>query len=405
VIEIHRLVDGPAGATTQPANQPLMKFNYDALGRRVETIEYVNAQTGTNLTTPKHTRHIYSGLETVQEYVCDYTSSCPGGFELSAEFFWGDSSRFPEPVAMVWFPSAGQTPTAFPKVFHFLRDALGSIVGLTDRYGNLVERYTYDPYGKTYIEKWDSTANGGAGGWIATNASAFGNPFAWTGQRLDAATGTYHFWGRTYSPVLGRWLQRDPAGYSGGFNLYEYTFGNPEAWIDPLGLEPPSGPPPVPVPGPPGNTWEQKVPSGTGDRGDKWGPKSSIKGQSQPQASWDETNDEWDVDDGLGTRRRYDRHGNEKKGEPHQDRKQNCPQGRSPAPTVNPQPAPSPPSPPNSGPSTTEKAIATVKLAARIVYVSQVKPIVDFLGKIAAAIPPPPLPFPPLVPPQPQPRP
>ena len=49
--------------------------------------------------------------------------------------------------------------------------------------------------------------NGRGGGWVGANASSIGNPFAWSGQRFDAATGTYHFWARTYSPVLGRLQQ------------------------------------------------------------------------------------------------------------------------------------------------------------------------------------------------------
>ena len=40
---------------------------------------------------------------------------------------------------------------------------------------------------------------------------------------------------RTYSPVLGRWLQRDPIGYAGGVNLYEYVGGIAAAAVDPDG--------------------------------------------------------------------------------------------------------------------------------------------------------------------------
>ncbi len=57
----------------------------------------------------------------------------------------------------------------------------------------------------------------------------------WTGQRYDAVTGTYHFHDRTYSPGLGRWLQRDPAGYVDGVNLYAYAMQNPQAFTDQLG--------------------------------------------------------------------------------------------------------------------------------------------------------------------------
>jgi len=67
-------------------------------------------------------------------------------------------------------------------------------------------------------------------------ASRYGNPFMWTGQRYDATTGQYHFWARTYSPRLGRWLQRDPLGYLDGVGLYNYVSDRPTCYFDPLGL-------------------------------------------------------------------------------------------------------------------------------------------------------------------------
>jgi uncharacterized protein RhaS with RHS repeats len=35
--------------------------------------------------------------------------------------------------------------------------------------------------------------------------------------------------------VLGRWIQRDPIGYAGGVNLYEYVGGRAVAGVDPMG--------------------------------------------------------------------------------------------------------------------------------------------------------------------------
>jgi len=40
-----------------------------------------------------------------------------------------------------------------------------------------------------------------------------------------------------YDPVDARWLQRDPIGYAGGWNLYQYCKGDPLGMVDPWGLE------------------------------------------------------------------------------------------------------------------------------------------------------------------------
>jgi hypothetical protein len=43
---------------------------------------------------------------------------------------------------------------------------------------------------------------------------------------------------RFYSPVLKRFLSEDPAGFSGGINLYAFAGGNPVDFMDPFGLGP-----------------------------------------------------------------------------------------------------------------------------------------------------------------------
>ena len=58
----------------------------------------------------------------------------------------------------------------------------------------------------------------------------------WTGQRYDPGVELYAFVYRTYSPQLGRWLQRDPLGYTDSMNLQEYVAGRAGTMMDPLGL-------------------------------------------------------------------------------------------------------------------------------------------------------------------------
>ena len=41
---------------------------------------------------------------------------------------------------------------------------------------------------------------------------------------------------RNFHPTLGRWIERDPAGYVDGVNLYGYVSGNPAGLTDPSGL-------------------------------------------------------------------------------------------------------------------------------------------------------------------------
>ena len=175
------------------------------------------------------------------------------------EFLWGDPERFPETVALVRYmqeyhavppgePPIPPTPHV-DGVFHYLHDALGSVIGLVDAAGELVERYTYDPYGKVFIETWDPDANEGTGAWLPSREptsglphSPVGNPFLWTGQRYDASSATYGFYARSYSPTLGRFIQRDPLEYeAGSVNLYEYVLSAPLFWVDPLGMQPKNG--------------------------------------------------------------------------------------------------------------------------------------------------------------------
>ena len=307
----------------------------------------------------KKTTYVYAGGAAC---ITEYDSTISEGATRERWFVHGPG--FPDPLVMVDLTAMGDVaavgqPGGGEEFLYYLKDLLGSVTALANSNGAVVERYVYDPYGKTTIETagfyhdadldgdvdeeddshfdacWLSsdplcvfvhdrngdnivdgtdlglfagcyTTNGVAPGpecarWsaayfdpdgdgevtlhdfggfqdcfgatddlclfvcdedgdadvdlddyvefnahigtsgvphpVVADGSRYGNPFLWTGQRYDGSVGLYHFLFRSYSPNLGRWLQRDPLGYVDGANLYEYVGSSPLSWIDPEGLK------------------------------------------------------------------------------------------------------------------------------------------------------------------------
>lgn len=60
---------------------------------------------------------------------------------------------------------------------------------------------------------------------------------AQAGYYSDTETGLQLLSHRYYDPNSGRFLTRDPIGFAGGVNLYDYVANNPTNYMDPLGLD------------------------------------------------------------------------------------------------------------------------------------------------------------------------
>ena len=67
------------------------------------------------------------------------------------------------------------------------------------------------------------------------------NSVGYCGYIYNEDSGLYTVRFRTYSPTLGRWLERDPAGYVDGMDLYEYVRGGAIDAVDPSGLSTATG--------------------------------------------------------------------------------------------------------------------------------------------------------------------
>ncbi len=164
-----------------------VNFEYDPLMRQVIK----------NVTGGNDTRFLYSG----SDQIIDYNQSTGS---LINHYIYGNSL-----IASV--DSTGA-------VTYNHEDQSGSVIATTNSSGTVTNQYSYSPFG----ESSTFTASG----------------FGYTGQRFDSELGLYYLRARYYYPSLGRFLQPDPIGYSGGLNLYTYVVNDPLNLYDIFGLEP-----------------------------------------------------------------------------------------------------------------------------------------------------------------------
>src|SRR3989337_3487390 len=111
------------------------------------------------------------------------------------------------------------TPQGAAYYYHY--DNLGSTVAMTDSSGNIINKYAYDAFGK-----------------VLSQVEGVANPFKYVGAFgvMDEGSGLLYMRARYYDPATGRFISKDPIGWAGGLNLYNYVGGNPVNFIDPFGL-------------------------------------------------------------------------------------------------------------------------------------------------------------------------
>ena len=170
---------------------------FDALGRRVARNNDIYVQIG-------------------QQTVADYAS---GATATNPAYTYVYGSYIDEPVMRAGIGTL--------RYYH--RGQQYSINALTDSSGIVTERYAYTAYGTP-------TITDGSGATLTTSAD--NNRYTYTGREWDEDLELYHYRARMCDSISGRFLSRDPIGFSGSrYSQYAFIGSMPLSGIDPFGLE------------------------------------------------------------------------------------------------------------------------------------------------------------------------
>lgn len=171
--------------------------------------------------------------------------------------------------------------------YYYVTDIQGSVVGLTDKGGDLATAYEYDEFGnpmstmsandqsaviyapkespqaeapkqttEPQVYKQSSGAAGKFSKFIIFLKKLFGmetkdespkptllpitnnveSPLRFSGYCFDKETGLYYLQSRYYDPRIGRFTQADKISYASGLNLYAYCNNDPVNYVDPWGF-------------------------------------------------------------------------------------------------------------------------------------------------------------------------
>ena len=122
-------------------------------------------------------------------------------------------------------------------LYYYVLNAQGDVIALADQNGNLIAKYSYDPWGKLL----SVTPNG----WLDEQNAYYlevaeANPLRYRGYYYDTETGFYYLQSRYYDPEIGRFINADSYASTDATgllstNMFAYCENNPVMRVDPTG--------------------------------------------------------------------------------------------------------------------------------------------------------------------------
>ncbi len=197
----------------------IASYRYDALGRRVEK--------NVGGTVERHILSIWNEPGVVED-LSHVVAVYDGSDNWKQNFVWSDEVdgiQMLEQKDVLDYDADGNTTEVTRSFYH--RNALGSVMEITDMNQAVAVSYRYDPYGKVTITR----------GGTPQSSDPLGQHWTFTGRFLDEEAGLLYYRARYYDPATGRFTQRDPLGYVPAPGLFSYTAESPTNRRDPSGLD------------------------------------------------------------------------------------------------------------------------------------------------------------------------
>jgi len=196
----NRLVGLESVAGVPAAAKSRLEFSYDYLGRRIRKAVYTWDIGSTSYQLQSIVKFVYDGWSLLAELDANNA--------LLRSYSWGRGQ-----------PLLVNEPGDSYLAGH---DGSSNLIALVRSNTGIVSaEYDFDPFGNTLRATGDSASN---------------NPLRFADQYEDKETGLLYHGHRFYSPLVGRWISRDPAEESGGLNLYAFTANDSVNQVDVRGL-------------------------------------------------------------------------------------------------------------------------------------------------------------------------
>ena len=170
----------------------------------------------------EHTVYVYAGPNCIAEYPAGTAAASP-----TQEYVYaGSASGGPEIDSLVLLVRP-QQPSGSDK-YTITRNQQWSVTALAElASGTIVERYTYDHFGKRTILEPNGTS--------VRSVSSYAMPYGYTSRRHDAETDLMYFRARYYDPHTAEFISTDPLEYVDGMSLFRGYFVG--VGVDPSGLQ------------------------------------------------------------------------------------------------------------------------------------------------------------------------